>query len=101
MMTKLLALVAAVSLAACVDDTSAPTDESAGSIDVQKDEQVVEPVGPTDLCAVLPTDEADPCSHLCDEEGGGINAFIPEHTCVLFVCHLTDGSTYHAGGCVP
>jgi len=99
MMTKLLALVAAVSLAACVDDTSAPTDDSTGSIDVTNEDKVIDPAVPQDLCAVLPTDEADPCSHLCDEDG--ISSFIPERTCALFVCHLTDGTTYHAGGCVP
>ena len=69
------------------------------SIDVTNEDKVVDPAVPQDLCAVLPTDEADPCSHLCDEDG--ISSFIPEHTCVLFVCHLTDGTTYHAGGCVP
>ena len=102
MLTKLLALVAALSLAACVDD-AAPTDESHGTIDVAEEVPADQDQGgqPANLCEVLPTDAADPCSHLCDEEGGGINAFIPEHTCVLFVCHLTDGTTYHAGGCVP
>jgi len=99
MMTKLLALVAALSLAACTDD-AAPTDESQSTVDVTEEMAADQPADQTgDLCQLLPTDAADPCSHLCDEEG--IGAFIPEHTCALFVCHLTDGTTYHAGGCVP
>jgi hypothetical protein len=95
-MTKLLAIALALSLTACVDE-AAPTDEST-DVDTTEREAAGEPA---DLCSMLPapTDAGDACSHLCDEEG--IASFIPAGTCVTFVCHLTDGSTYRTGGCAP
>ena len=108
MLTKLLAIATALSLAACVADD--PTVDPRITIETappQEEAGVQAKVSPDmgmggeerSLCELLPTDPADPCSHLCDPEG--IDDYIPAHACVDLVCHLTDGTIFRAGGCAP
>lgn len=107
-MTKLLAVLVAISLAACVDDTTAPDDTNTVT------EVTAEPIaapsrtpdpgtadrnlaGPS-LCEMLPTDPTNPCAHLCDDD---FASYLPPHTCVELACPLSDGTIYRAGGCTP
>jgi hypothetical protein len=49
-----------------------------------------------DVCGLLPNDDGA-CAHACDPDA--LLAFIPEGTCVVFSCTLTNGSLYRTGGC--
>jgi hypothetical protein len=53
---------------------------------------------PDDVCLKLPDDDSA-CASACDPVK--LVQFIPPGTCVAFVCHLTDGSVFRTGGCVP
>ena len=49
------------------------------------------------------------CDHIVETEGPRavtcdpekLAQYLPEHTCVLIVCHFDDGSAYQTGGCTP
>ena len=111
MPTKLLALLVAVSLAACVDDASSPDETDTATVTNVTAEPATPPSsqgsggvtpernmpGPS-LCEMLPTDPTNPCSHLCDDD---FASYLPPHTCVELACPLTDGTIYRAGGCTP
>lgn len=108
-MLKLIAVLAALSLAACVDDASPPDDTT--TLTEVTAEPLAQPSRTPDgvtpnvgvptpsVCDMLAsTDAADPCAHLCDDD---FASYLPPHTCVELACPLTDGSIYRAGGCTP
>lgn len=110
MPAKLLVLLVAVSLAACVDDASSPDETDTATVTDVTAEPATPPSqvpagatrelsvpGPS-LSEMLPTDESNPCSHLCDPD---FASYLPPHTCVELACPLTDGTIYRAGGCTP
>ncbi len=49
-------------------------------------------------CAMLPADDSA-CAHACDPVA--LQEFIPDGTCVIFDCPLTDGTNVRVGGCKP
>lgn len=52
----------------------------------------------SDICGVLPEEGA--CSLLCDVDAL-VATFVPEGTCVAFICDLTDGQTIAMHVCHP
>jgi hypothetical protein len=101
-MLKLIALTAALFLSACVDE-SGPTSTDSGDGEVTEltrqapgdKSDDIEEDGARNICDLLPTDGA--CAHACNPEK--MMTFVPEGTCAVFVCELTDGTTYNTGGC--
>jgi hypothetical protein len=58
----------------------------------------LELVGEDDYCELLPA--CGPCSLLCDRDAL-VEQYVPEHTCVAFVCDLTDGRQIVQHVCHP
>jgi hypothetical protein len=106
MLTKVMVLVATLSLVACVDDPAA--DETTLDVAIAPPAVEASDVARTgdiarapdergDICELLPTDPEDPCTYLCDPEK--LAEFLPPQQCVMFVCKLSDGTVQRAGGC--
>ncbi|HSD89179.1 MAG TPA: hypothetical protein VLB44_16740 [Kofleriaceae bacterium] len=109
MMNKLLVVaLAALVLPACLDEdtgsnrtldlsTDTPTDtiETAqpGTTHVVKR---VDDQPDTSVCAYLPKDDSA-CAHACEPDV--LINYVPEGTCVTFLCDLTNGSQYKTGAC--
>jgi hypothetical protein len=58
--------------------------------------EIPEDTGPEDCELVSAVDGA--CSLACDPDAV-IAQFVPEGTCTMFECDLTDGTTINVGGC--
>ena len=50
----------------------------------------------TSVCDLLPDDDSA-CAHACDPDA--VAATIPEGTCAVLECPLSDGRVYRTGGC--
>ena len=100
-MMKTLAIAASLLLAACLETTeSDPVDtdgDGAGTpIILARDNGGVAGDHNRDICSKLP-DDAGACSVACDPDA--VMAFIPEDSCAVIRCTLTDGTTFSTGGC--
>jgi len=101
-MLKLITLTAALILSACLDE-SAPTSTDSGddeTVELARDvpgdkADDIEDEGERNICDLLPTEGA--CAHACDPET--MMTFVPEGTCAVFHCQLSDGTIYNTGGC--
>jgi len=56
---------------------------------------LAEPGEPADICGLLPCD--GPCSAACDYEA--LAQYVPNGTCVTFLCDLADGRTVAVHAC--
>jgi hypothetical protein len=96
-----LAGLAALSLTACLDDSTPGTIEivddkadQAGEPGTERDIQAAERA----QCDLLPQDDSA-CAHACEPDV--LLTFVPAHQCITFKCALTDGETLYTGGCNP
>ena len=109
---KLLTVLAALSLAACLDNPEQsdvesnidrvyearaelvlPKDSATELADVRTDEHAAE--APSTCADVIETE--GPCAFACDPEK--VADFIVAGTCTTFVCHLANGDDWFTGGC--
>ena len=99
---KTFAITASLLLAACLDSTteSDPVDTDNGGAGVPtvltRDNAGEAGDDSSDICSKLPAD-AGACSVACEPEA--VMAFIPQDTCAVIRCTLTDGTPFSTGGC--
>ena len=74
-----------------VDDTAPVDDDGHTSIS----SSVAAPESAYDVCEHLPAEP--PCSLICDHEA--LENYVPESSCAVFVCVLTDGLQVSVHAC--
>jgi hypothetical protein len=92
---RLLLAIAMLVLVACASEESDQVGPVVGGIHVDGSEQTLALDDP-DLCGLLPACGA--CSLVCDLDQLA-EQYVPEGTCALFVCTLTDGRQIHVDVC--
>ena len=95
-----LATAIMVCACACVDRDDAdddvvplPSDDAHAAITNSLDV----PDADYNICEHLPA--SGPCSVLCDR--AALEEYVPESSCAVFVCELTDGQTVSVHACHP
>jgi len=102
-MRKMLLLIALST--ACADSAETPSHDlvPAATVDEGPDVTAASPLRAAvdndtqpNLCNLLPDDDSA-CAHACDP--AAFADAIPEGTCAVFDCPLSDGTIYRTGGC--
>lgn len=99
------ATLGAGACAAVVDDPPpelsgmpVPVDQPVNNDPLARSTQNPEYLAQPGECDLLPQD-GSACAHACDP--GALAAFIPQGTCAVFDCPLTNGTSIRVGGCSP
>ena len=100
-MGRLLSSLALLIVASCgvdVSSESGPGFDEMLDVDLLSSTLTMDDPAHSDICGALPADGA--CSLLCDVDMLVAN-FVPEGTCVAFICDLNDGQTIAMHVCHP
>ena len=97
-----LALAIAMCASACLDGGTIDEPTSDGGLTLADDThaqittELAIPDDSYNICDHLP--DTAPCSLLCDRDALA-DQYVPENTCVVFVCTLTDGRAVSVHAC--
>jgi hypothetical protein len=99
MSTRWLAIVALIAVSACLSDDRIDIDLPPASDDGHASvaASMAGPEDVYDVCAHLPADP--PCSLICDRDA--LREYVPESSCAVFACVLTDGREIAVHACRP
>jgi hypothetical protein len=87
-----------LALAGCIDDGAIVDSPSSDELAALSAERAVAGDDATDVCALLP--DCGACSLACAPEQL-VEQYVPDGTCAVFACELTDGRLLHVSVCNP